>query len=182
MDIRIVDGRLTRDAEVKVNKNNNRKYLTFTIANNGFSRGEQITTYFNVLSYNEHDISRIENLTKGKLVVITGKPNEIMTVKDGKTYLNRSIMANSIESGTYSTNKESNQSVSVYHDVAPAPSSVEAPNVVRPVVEAPNVAQPVIEMPITVPPKAVSEKKRLTNQVYEAQIDTNTSNDDDLPF
>ena len=122
MDIRIVDGRLTKDAEVRVNKTNNKKFLTFTIANNGYAKGEQTTTYFNVVSYNEFDVNRIESLTKGKLVVVTGKPNEVMTIKDNKTYLNRNIMAHNIEMGTPS--RDNTSTTTSYSDVAPVPGAV----------------------------------------------------------
>lgn len=175
MDIRIVDGRLTKDAEVRVNKNNGKKYLTFSIANNGFSKGEQTTTYFNVISYNEHDISHVENLVKGKLVVISGKPNEVMTVRDGNTYLNRSIMAHSIEGGTYSSNKDGASQVATYRDVAPVSA------------QSPSYDSPHVVAPSAIPPRINTNMVNNENAqpVYQAQINNNktsNNNDDDLPF
>lgn len=144
MNIRIVDGRLTRDAEVKTNKANGAKFLTFTIANNSYANEQEITTYFNVISYNEHDILKCDKFTKGKLLVVTGRPNESMTVKDGKTYLNRSIMAHSIESGTFNSNRENTSQGTTYRDVAPATPDVQMPTreVPRPVM--PSITTPPI--------------------------------------
>ena len=60
MDIRIVDGRLTKDAEIK-KTTNGVKYLSFTLVNNGFAKGEKVTKFFNVVSYDPYTISRQEN-------------------------------------------------------------------------------------------------------------------------
>ena len=142
MDIRIVDGRLVKDAELKVNKTNGNKFMSFTLANNGFAKGAPTTTFFNVVSYNEHDIERVENFKKGTLVVVSGRPNEVMTVNDGKTYLNRNIMAYSVEKGTPNGNRENQTQQTVYRDVAPAPVTCESPKVQTPTVTAPKVEQP----------------------------------------
>jgi single-stranded DNA-binding protein len=195
MDIRIVDGRLTKDAEVRVNKTNNKKFLTFTIANNGFAKGEQTTTYFNVVSYNEFDVNRIESLTKGKLVVVTGKPNEVMTIKDNKTYLNRNIMAHNIEMGTPS--RDNTSTTTSYSDVAPVPGAVqpatvsapiptcEVPRVNAPTVASPTVATvqaPVAQTPV-MPKPAVSMPVNAPTVPYQASVYSETPNvQDDLPF
>jgi single-stranded DNA-binding protein len=171
MDIRIVDGRLTKDAEVKTNKTGV-KFLSFTLANNRFANGEQTTTYFNVVSYNPYDVQKHENdksYTKGKLVVVSGRPNEVMTIKDNKTYLNRNIIANSIEPGSYNVTKENGQQATTYRDVAPAPVTAPAPTV--PLCEAPRIPHP----QVTVPPVA--------SPVSTPQVEVNeTSAEDDLPF
>ena len=90
MNIRIVDGRLTKDAEVKVSKEG-KKFLSFSLANNEWVNGKEETIYFNVVSWDSHAILRQESnnfYKKGKLVIINGRPNENMTVKNGNTYLN----------------------------------------------------------------------------------------------
>lgn len=195
MDIRIVDGRLTKDAEVRVNKTNNKKFLTFTIANNGYAKGEQTTTYFNVVSYNEFDVNRIESLTKGKLVVVTGKPNEVMTIKDNKTYLNRNIMAHNIEMGTPS--RDNTSTTTSYSDVAPVPGAVqpatvsapiptcEVPRVNTPTVASPTVATvqaPVAQTPAISKP-AISMPVNTPTAPYQASVYSETPNvQDDLPF
>lgn len=170
MDIRIVDGRLTRDAEVKTNASGT-KFLSFTLANNGFAKGEQITTFFNVISYNPYDIQRQENdgfYNKGKLVVVSGRPSESMSIKDNKTYLNRNIIANSIELGAYSINKE--KPTTTYRDVAPANGPMcETPQLTPPQVSAPAPVQPTIPQPqvnTSTPPQAFSV----------------STDDDELPF
>lgn len=195
MDIRIVDGRLTKDAEVRVNKTNNKKFLTFTIANNGYAKGEQTTTYFNVVSYNEFDVNRIESLTKGKLVVVTGKPNEVMTIKDNKTYLNRNIMAHNIEMGTPS--RDNTSTTTSYSDVAPVPGAVqpatvsapiptcEVPRVNAPTVASPTVATvqaPVAQTPV-MPKPTTSMPVNAPTAPYQASVYSETPNvQDDLPF
>jgi single-stranded DNA-binding protein len=195
MDIRIVDGRLTKDAEVRVNKTNNKKFLTFTIANNGYAKGEQTTTYFNVVSYNEFDVNRIESLTKGKLVVVTGKPNEVMTIKDNKTYLNRNIMAHNIEMGTPS--RDNTSTTTSYSDVAPVPGAAqtaavsapiptcEVPRVNAPTVASPTVAAvqtPVAQAPV-MPKTAAPMPVNAPTAPYQAIVNSGTPNvQDDLPF
>lgn len=195
MDIRIVDGRLTKDAEVRVNKTNNKKFLTFTIANNGYAKGEQTTTYFNVVSYNEFDVNRIESLTKGKLVVVTGKPNEVMTIKDNKTYLNRNIMAHNIEMGTPS--RDNTSATTSYSAVAPVPGvaqtsavsapipTCEVPRVNTPTVASPTVAT--VQTPVAqAPVMSKTETPMLVNAPtapYQASVYSETPNvQDDLPF
>lgn len=194
MDIRIVDGRLTKDAEVRVNKTNNKKFLTFTIANNGYAKGEQTTTYFNVVSYNEFDVNRIETFTKGKLVVVTGKPNEVMTIKENKTYLNRNIMAHNIEMGTPS--RDNTSTTTSYSDVAPVPGAAqtaavsapiptcEVPRVSAPTVVSPTVAAvqaPVAQTPVM--PKTTSMPVNAPTAPYQASVNSGTPNvQDDLPF
>jgi single-stranded DNA-binding protein len=189
MDIRIVDGRLTRDAEVRVNKTNNKKFLTFTIANNGYAKGEQTTTYFNVVSYNEFDVNRLETLTKGKLVVVTGKPNEVMTIKDNKTYLNRNIMAHNIEMGTFA--KDATSQVTSYPDVAPLPTPNHNLNVSAPLptCEVPRVVTPTVTSPTITPaqmppmPQVSNIPSAVTSGQYEVHA-TNSIPDvtDELPF
>ena len=188
MDIRIVDGNLVKDAEVKTNATTGAKYLSFTLANNGFAKGQKTTTYFNVVSYDNYLIKRQETenfYTKGRLVVVTGKPNENMVVKDGQTYLNRNIVANSVELGTFVRNENQSQNngnnVSVYRDVAPAPPVCETPKVQAP---QPQVATPIVavaprtEVPVQAPTPAYTVETPVAPQAV-----TNVPNvEDDLPF
>ena len=172
MDIRIVDGRLTRDAEVKTNHSGT-KFLSFTLANNGFAKGEQITTFFNVISYNPYDIQRQENdgfYNKGRLVIVSGRPSESMSIKDNKTYLNRNIIANSIELGAYSVNKE-NTATTTYKDVAPTPT-------LTPMCETPLPPKPQVVQP---PQPQVQQVQQTIPQkpTYSVSMD---DDDNDLPF
>ena len=130
MDFRIVDGRLTKDSEIKKDSRG-REFLTFTLANNGYANGTPITTFFKIVSYNEHDLNKKSNYTKGKFVVVSGRPNESMTTKDGYTYLNRNIMAHSIENGSFNSPKEES-TATVYQNVAPSTPTVETPHINTP--------------------------------------------------
>lgn len=199
MDIRIVDGNLVKDAEIKTDKRGV-QYLSFTLANNDFVNQKPVTTYFNVVSYNNKIIERESGegrkLVKGSPAVITGFPKEQITVKDGKAYLNRYLNALNIEAHKYSSNKEGNNSNS-YHDVAPlyespsvtqptaSVSPVQAPtystNVVtnstrypNPIVEAPSVATPQVQPQVQPQPQVVSA-------AVSAPVGA-PSVDDDLPF
>lgn len=118
MNYRIVDGRLVKDAEVKT-KADGSKYLSFTLANNEYIKKESVTTYFSVISFTPFDIDRCEKFTKGDLVVVNGLPYEEIAIVNGKAYLNRKIMANSIIKGTFSVVRENNTPTNTYHDVAP---------------------------------------------------------------
>lgn len=186
MDIRIVDGRLTKDAEVRLNKTNGTKFLSFTIANNGFAKGVQTTTYFNIISYNEFDINRAESLTKGKLVVVSGRPNESITKKDDNTYLNRSIMAYNIESGTPNQVKDTtNVATTAQNDSL----SVHTPQVkvATPYVatcEIPPVAAPVVSHPSVTPVNThVTTNQHVSGGAFQASVGNHTMPYvDDLPF
>ena len=197
MDIRIVDGRLTRDAEVKINKTTGSKFLTFTIANNGFMKGEQITTFFNVVSYNDYDIERLDSFTKGTLVVVSGRPNEVMAIRDNKTYLNRNIMAHSIEKGTPNIVREQQTQQTVYRDVAPVVATCEIPQVVTaPKVETCEIPKVVTAPKVETPQVLTATQEQRVLQTYAAQINipqqsniettvynnSHQTNDDDLPF
>ena len=179
MNIRIVDGRLTKDAQVKTSKEG-KKFLMFTLANNSFSRGETITTYFNVVSYNDYDVKCQETdnkFSKGKLFVVSGFPNEVMTIKDNKTYLNRNIIAHNIEPGTFSSKETTQQATTTYHDVAPVTTpSCETPEIPQPVVSTPvaeAIGQPVDSTPASEPTYTVSAPSVASQLVNEP---------DDLPF
>lgn len=177
MDIRIVDGRLTRDAEVKTNSSGT-KFLSFTLANNGFAKGEQITTFFNVISYNPYDIQRQENdgfYNKGRLVIVSGRPSESMSIKDNKTYLNRNIIANSIELGAYSVNKE-NTTTTTYKDVAPTPMC-ETPQPPKPQVAQPSVPTYQQPMPQVTQPQQVQQ-----TAPQKPTFNVSMDDDNDLPF
>ena len=171
MDIRIVDGRLTRDSEVKTNSKNGLKFITFTLANNSYVKGEEVATFFNVVSYNEHDIDRAANLLKGMHVIVTGRPTESLAVKDSKTYLNRNIIAHNIEKGISTIIKETAaaQATSTsYHSVAPSTPDLMS------------VASPVVE---TVAIPSVKIDNPVQSNVGAFQVSQSATNfDDELPF
>jgi single-stranded DNA-binding protein len=171
MDIRIVDGRLTKDAEVKTTSNG-RNYLSFNLANNSFANNERTAIYFNVASYNKHDIDNFQKFIKGAYVVVSGKPSESMTIKSDKTYLNRNIIAHHIDGGVRPASTQD----SIYQSVAPTPVSVPTPTVQTPVVNT-IPQQPVTPVVNTIPQQPVTPIPT-RNVAPQQSIDI----DDDLPF
>lgn len=176
MNIRIVDGRLTRDSEVKTNSKTGTKYLAFTIANNSFSNGKEEAIFFNVVSYNDFDIERASKLLKGNFVYVTGRSNENITIKDGNAYLNRNIIAHNIEKGVSVVNKES--TTQTYNSVAPMTPTPSIPS--TPTCEVPEIAPQTVNVNIQAP--------QIQTPVYEHtvsqnQISSSIGNfDDELPF
>jgi single-stranded DNA-binding protein len=181
MNIRIVDGNLVKDAEVKTSKSG-AKYLSLVVANNSYVNHERVPVYFNVVSYDSRLIERQSGdnkpYIKGKAVVITGHPNETITVKDGKAYLNRNIVAMNIETHNFSMKKEEVND-GVYHTVAP-------------ICESPKVAQPSASVaPVQAPvytTKAIEPSVKYSNPVVEAPVVASPlpaevgGVEDDLPF
>lgn len=201
MNIRVVDGRLTKDAEIKVNRTTGTKFLSFTLANNDFIKGQEVQTYFNVITHDPFVINKHETenfYTRGKLVVVTGRPNENMTVSNGKTYLNRNIIAYSIERGTLSRSERQvpEGETAVYRDVAPVAAApvCEAPRVPQPQAVAPSVAPvapatpvaPQVATPRAEIPVAAPQTPVYTTEVPVAAPQVTANNvpnvDDDLPF
>ena len=114
MNIRIVDGRLVADAEVKINPNTGNKYLKFTLANDEYYKGEKHTTYIDVISTDANIIRNREErgwYTKGSGVIVTGRSKEDANFVNGKIYLNRSLLADNISFALTNTKKEENVEV-----------------------------------------------------------------------
>lgn len=176
MNIRIVDGRLTRDSEVKTNSKTGTKYLAFTIANNSFSNGKEEAIFFNVVSYNDFDIERASKLLKGNFVYVTGRSNENITIKDGNAYLNRNIIAHNIEKGVSVVNKES--TTQTYNSVAPMTPTPSIPS--TPTCEVPEIAPQTVNVSI--------QASQIQTPVYEHTVSQNQNSssignfDDELPF
>ena len=135
----------------------------------------QTTTYFNVISYNEFDINRVESLTKGKLVVVSGRPNETISVKENNTYLNHSIMAHNIESGTPNQMRDNANSQTT--------TVQERQNVKPPVPTAPQAEIPAVATPVVTAPTAPTVASTPVSGPYQAMVNTTIPKiDDDLPF
>lgn len=180
MNIRVIDGRLTKDAEVKVDKSG-MKYLSFTLVHNAYSKNTQTAIFFNVTSYNAYDINAHETdnkYAKGRLVVVIGKASEVMTIKDNKTYLNRSILAHYIE--VCYVPKEDGKQVTSHVNVAPTTPTptCETPTLSQPTVSTPTAPSFSAEIPVTpvVTPVTSPITPTSTNKVYEV------GEPDELPF
>lgn len=177
MNTRIVDGRLTKDAEVKIV--NGKKFLAFTLANREFLREVETTTFFNVVSYNEYDIERVDKYKKGKVVIVNGHPSETISIKGNNTYLNRNIIAKSIDSFLYGGNKDNTQTTT-YKDVAPVVASCEVPKIPSQTVTA---TPPQVNVTSASQPQVQQHQPVYSAVINQApQFTDNISSDDDLPF
>lgn len=175
MDIRIVDGRLTKDAEVKINKTTGKKFLTFTLANNGYANGAPVTTFFNVISNNDFDVEQSAKFTKGTLVIVSGKSRESMVLKDNKTYLNRNIIAHSIEKGGGSSSNNTTVNTENNTNVTTNVPTCEVPPVQAPTVQAPPTPKP-NTFEVQIPQQKQESVVSTVNTTAQPMID------DDLPF
>ena len=89
-------GNLGRDAEV-VESANGRKFLTLSVADNIFVRGEKKTFWYDITVFNYPE-KAVQYYKKGAMVVITGTVySDIEKTKDGRDILVRRINGDSIE-------------------------------------------------------------------------------------
>jgi len=104
MKIITFDGRLGRNAEVKVGKSG-KKFLSFTVANNSFYEGQQRVDWFDVVCFDPYIIDRftdengeIRLLKKGAYVIIVGTINSVVnTGSNGNMYINHNVNATTID-------------------------------------------------------------------------------------
>lgn len=94
----IVDGRLGKDAEILQTKDG-RPFVKFSIANNDFVDGQEVTDWFDILSYDTHFAEkRAQYLKKGMYVIVEGKiRSKVNTSPNGNMYLNHHVMATNID-------------------------------------------------------------------------------------
>lgn len=108
MDIRIITGRLGKDAEVK-SRDNGSKYLSYSLAvDNRKSNGEKETTWFNCTQnvYGDGGSKLTEHLKKGVQLLLVGRS----AVRQGDNGLVHYFNVNEMEflgggSGTKKENK-----------------------------------------------------------------------------
>lgn len=162
MDIRIVDGRLGKDAEIKTNQQGT-EYLSFTLANNSFVRGKEETKWFNILSFEPRIIAlhRTHNLfVKGKAVAVTGQSDESISTKNNNIYLNRTIVANRIDLMSFGSAEKTQQNGTVQGTVTNVPQQAEparpVPPAVVPTCEVPPVPMPQAPQPMMAPAPQVA--------------------------
>lgn len=171
----IIDGRLGADAEIRQTKTG-RSYVRFSLANSGYSNGQNTTEWYDVTSFDESIINnRIKVLKKGSYVIVAGTPRTDVNVdKTNKVWVNQYVNAFSVELGA-SGKRESNgdsgmvkDGGSTYTGGTPseaysAHSNVSAPSVAT-VQRTPSAPQPSIQ-----------------EQAPSTMFNTNDG-DDDLPF
>ena len=80
MNVHVLSGRLTRDAELKYTSSGKAK-LTFSLANNGYKEGD--TSYFNCEIWGERGEKLALILTKGCFIGATGRTDIESWEKDG---------------------------------------------------------------------------------------------------
>ena len=93
-----IDGRLGKDAESMMTSRNT-EYISFSLANTTYVKGTQKTVWYDVVFFNPESIrSRMQYLTKGTYVAITGVPDETPFVaKDGSLRIKYSLFGDRIE-------------------------------------------------------------------------------------
>lgn len=93
----LVDGRLGRDAELRVSANG-RKYVSFSLANNTHVKNEDKTTWYDVTCFDPNTVeNRLEYLKKGKLIFVSGVYDaKAYMGKDGVMRVSESILADRI--------------------------------------------------------------------------------------
>ena len=161
MDIRIVDGRLGKDAEIKTNQQGT-EYLSFTLANNSYVRGKEETKWFNILSFEPRIIAlhRTHNLfVKGKAVAVTGQSDESISTKNNNIYLNRTIVANRIDLMSFGSTEKTQQNSTLQGNVNNVPQQAAparpVPPAGVPTCEVPPVPMPQAQ-PMTAPAPQVA--------------------------
>lgn len=93
-----VDGKIGKNAEVFEGKTGI-KYARFSLANSEYRNKEATTTWFDVTTTNEFIVEKlVPYLTKGKYVIVSGdmETRDLVTVKNGKVYVNLRVKATSI--------------------------------------------------------------------------------------
>lgn len=89
-NLTVLEGRLTRSAELKYSKNNC-AICTFSIANNESVKGPDgnwtnLANFFDCVIYGKYGESMSKHLKKGRGVTVTGKLKQDRWEKDGQKY------------------------------------------------------------------------------------------------
>ena len=118
MRIISLDGRLGGDAEVKQTKDG-KPYVRFSVANNYFANGKEVTDWFDVNCYDPYVVNnKINFLKKGRYVIITGNIRTEVSNRNGKLWLSHYVTATNVDTPSFGKNKEDNgeaqPEVSVY--------------------------------------------------------------------
>ena len=113
MKILIFDGYLGKDAEVKTSQKG-AQFLSFRVGNTTWVKGENKTDWIEVMCFNASTIAAMgPNLKKGSHVCVTGTPDTTVNPsKDGRLYVNTSVLADRIEfiNGNSKKDKEGEES------------------------------------------------------------------------
>lgn len=128
MQLHIVDGRLGKDAEVKVDKNG-RSYARFSLANRVFKNGEEETVWYDVMSYDETVVTKqAPHMKKGSYIFVTGTLYVETRTVNSTTYTNFLLRATKVDFIILGTKTE--DAATQTAQVAPTPATVSAPETV----------------------------------------------------
>lgn len=180
----IFDGRLGKDAEVKTTANG-RTYIHFVVANNSYPKGQEVTEWFDVYSFDPFVIeSKSKVLKKGYYVLVQGSLDVKTSVgNDGKIYINQRVNASVIDvpnMGSRNDNGQTQGQVQANVQQAPVTPQTQMTTMPRPTQATVQIesAQPVMQQaPVQQP-----QYQAPIPQVQPAQVPVNSLDDDDLPF
>lgn len=106
MRIISLDGRLGGDAEVKQTKDG-KPYVRFSVANNYFANGKEVTDWFDVNCYDPYVVNnKINFLKKGRYVIVTGNIRTEVSNRNGKLWLSHYVTATNVDTPSFGRNKE----------------------------------------------------------------------------
>ena len=100
-------GNLGKDAQV-VESMNGKKFLSFSVAANGYRNGEQKTSWYNIVWFN-YTPNMVQYLTKGKSVVVVCELDaDIRVDNSGVSRIDRSVVADSVTFLSVNSGTENN--------------------------------------------------------------------------
>lgn len=105
----VLEGRLTRSAELKYGKNNN-AVVTFSIANNesiknADGKWDSIPNFFDCVMFGKYAESMSKHLTKGRSINVTGRLKQDRWEKDGQKMSKVTVRVMDVSLGPINTVK-----------------------------------------------------------------------------
>ena len=161
-----VTGRIGRDAQEKVSGNGGNPFVTFSLATNSKYKGEEKTTWYEIIMFPANrNKGIIPYLKKGKGVVVIGELDlSTYEAQDGSTRLRAQVIADSIDfwgDGGQKSEDDSQQKPAAAKTETPPSDSKPAPS-------------------LKAPKAASKEAPKVEEEISMRSDDTN--DDDDLPF
>ena len=171
MQLLIVDGRLGKDAEVKVSQNGD-KYLKFSLANRVYKNGEEDTVWYDVITSKPEFLNKLpEFLKKGSYVIVNGPLSVTTRIYEGSIYTNLTIRPNSIEFGGGGKRNDEEGTATTATATPTVPTAPQVAPVAPQATPANSAPQGVFTPPVTMPTPAAPQSVGLTDDA-----------EDDLPF
>ena len=166
MSLVIIAGRLGKDAEVETTSGGT-KILKFTVVENEYRNGEEVSTWYDVKSFSPFMIDKqIKALKKGTFIVasadLTIRPG---FSKNGKLFLNYDALVNSVRIINVNSGKKSDEDETTEETEV----STGMPQVEEHAEEAPK-------------QESVKKTKKTEPVVQQQVVDDEGDNDEELPF